>query len=39
MSRQRTATYPVTGMGCAACAARVEKAVRTYPGVDEANVN
>ena len=39
MSRQRTATYPVTGMGCAACAARVEKALRTYPGVDEANVN
>lgn len=39
MAKQRTATYPVTGMGCAACAARVEKALRNYPGVSEANVN
>ncbi len=29
----------VTGMTCAACVRRIEKAVRAVPGVDEANVN
>ena len=27
--------YNVTGMSCAACSARVEKAVRAVPGVKE----
>ena len=30
---------PVTGMTCASCSARVEKALRKVPGVLEANVN
>ncbi|MFV9506980.1 MAG: heavy metal translocating P-type ATPase [Oscillochloridaceae bacterium umkhey_bin13] len=30
---------PVTGMTCASCSARVEKALRKTPGVIEANVN
>ena len=33
------ATFPVTGMSCAACAARVGKALSRQPGVEEANVN
>lgn len=31
--------YDVKGMGCAACSARVEKAVSTLPGVQKAEVN
>ncbi|MBQ7939189.1 MAG: heavy metal translocating P-type ATPase [Clostridia bacterium] len=31
--------YSVTGMSCAACSTRVEKAVRTVPGVEECAVN
>ena len=34
-----TATYPVTGMNCAACSARVEKTVRGLTGVTRAVVN
>ena len=33
------ATFPVTGMSCAACAARVGKALGKQPGVEEASVN
>lgn len=32
-------TYPVSGLGCAACAARVEKALSSCPGVESAAVN
>jgi Cu+-exporting ATPase len=32
-------TFPVTGMSCASCAGRVEKALRWVPGVEEASVN
>ncbi len=32
-------TVPVTGMSCAACAARIEKVLRRTPGVTEAGVN
>lgn len=31
--------YNVTGMSCAACSARVEKAVKAVPGVSECTVN
>lgn len=31
--------YNVTGMSCAACSARVEKAVSALPGVEQCNVN
>ena len=31
--------YNVTGMSCAACSARVEKAVGKLPGVDKCSVN
>ena len=31
--------YHVTGMSCAACVARVEKAVRQVPGVTEVSVS
>lgn len=34
-----TATYPVKGMTCAACAQSVESMVRSEKGVEEANVN
>ena len=34
-----TATFPVTGMSCAACSARVEKTVQGLPGVVRAAVN
>ncbi|MBQ7700760.1 MAG: heavy metal translocating P-type ATPase [Clostridia bacterium] len=33
------AKYKVTGMSCAACSARVEKAVSSLPDVDECSVN
>ena len=32
-------TYPVTGMSCASCAARVSKALNSCQGVYEANIN
>ena len=32
-------TYNVTGMSCAACSARVEKAVKSVPGVTGCAVN
>ena len=35
----RKVQYNVTGMGCAACQARVEKAVSALPGVEEAAVS
>lgn len=38
-SETRTATLPVGGMTCAACAARIEKNLRRQEGVTEANVN
>lgn len=31
--------YDVTGMSCAACSSRVEKAVSTLPGMEECSVN
>ena len=31
--------YTVTGMSCAACQARVEKAVSKVPGVESCNVS
>lgn len=31
--------YDVTGMSCAACSARVEKALKSLPGVSECSVN
>lgn len=31
--------YTVTGMSCAACQARVEKAVRKVPGVTDCSVS
>lgn len=31
--------FTVTGMTCAACAARIEKVLRSLPGVEEANIN
>lgn len=34
-----TRNYQITGMSCAACAARVEKALSSCEGVDEAAVN
>ncbi|MDB5813043.1 MAG: heavy metal translocating P-type ATPase [Rhodocyclales bacterium] len=38
-SPNRNITLPVTGMSCASCAGRVEKALRAVDGVAEANVN
>ncbi len=32
-------TFTVTGMSCAACSARVEKAVRGVPGVEDCAVS
>lgn len=32
-------TYPVLGMSCASCAARVDKTLNCQPGVQEACVN
>ena len=34
-----TATVPVSGMTCAACSARVQRALERVPGVSAANVN
>ncbi len=35
----RTVTLPVTGMSCAACQARVQRALEKAPGVEDAAVN
>ncbi len=35
----KSRTYDISGMTCAACAARVEKAVSALPGVEKAAVN
>jgi Cu+-exporting ATPase len=34
-----TFSFPIEGMTCSACVTRVEKALKTVPGVVEANVN
>ena len=39
MSKIRKETFPVLGMSCAACAARVDKTLNCQPGVQEASVN
>ncbi len=36
MAKKIRKTYPVTGMGCAGCALRVEKALNSLPGVNAA---
>ena len=36
---RRDWSFPVDGMSCAACAGRVERALRAVPGVAEASVN
>lgn len=36
---QKKELFPVTGLGCAACAARVNKVLNSCEGVEEANVN
>ncbi|HIZ85643.1 MAG TPA: heavy metal translocating P-type ATPase [Candidatus Coprenecus stercoravium] len=36
---QKKKVFPVTGLGCAACAARVNKVLNACEGVQEANVN
>lgn len=32
-------TYQITGMSCASCVAKIEKAVENVPGVEKANLN
>ena len=39
MSGHETITIPVSGMTCAACQARVQRALTKAPGVDSASVN
>jgi Cu+-exporting ATPase len=39
MSISQSLDLPVTGMSCASCAGRVEKALRALPGVASASVN
>jgi Cu+-exporting ATPase len=39
VNQQQTATIPVSGMTCAACQARVQRALEKTPGVANANVN
>ena len=39
MSRPDTFDLPITGMTCASCAGRVERALRKVPGVKNATVN
>ena len=36
---KKTEIFPVTGMSCAACAARVGKTLQQQKGVEDANVN
>lgn len=38
-STQDRMVFPVTGMTCGACAARLEKAFSRVPGITRANVN
>ena len=35
----KTETFPVEGMTCASCVARVERALKNVPGVTSASVN
>ena len=39
MGEIRKGTFPILGMSCASCAARVDKALNGQPGVQEASVN
>ena len=39
MSEIRKEIFPVLGMSCASCAARVDKTLNGQPGVQEASVN
>ena len=39
MSEIKKETFPILGMSCASCAARVDKALNGQPGVQEACVN
>ncbi len=39
MNTKQTTRFPVDGMSCAGCAARLEKSLATLPGVTAANVN
>ena len=39
MSNTTRKNFPVTGMGCAACVARVQKALQQSAGVHEAEVS
>ena len=39
MSEIKKETFPVLGMSCASCAARVDKTLNGQPGVQEASVN
>jgi len=39
MNEHETVTIPVSGMTCAACQARVQRALTKAPGVDSASVN
>ncbi|HVS61377.1 MAG TPA: heavy metal-associated domain-containing protein [Gemmatimonadaceae bacterium] len=38
-SNQDSISFPVTGMTCAACQARVQRALAAEPGVIDASVN
>lgn len=39
MDKNIKKNFPVTGMTCASCAARVEKVLNSCPGVNAAGVN
>jgi len=39
MPGSRSLSLPITGMSCASCVGRVERALNTVPGVSDANVN
>lgn len=39
LSEQKEIAMQVSGMTCAACAARIEKGLKRMPGVTDANVN
>ncbi|KKB75381.1 MULTISPECIES: heavy metal translocating P-type ATPase [Bacillus] len=39
MSERKEATLQISGMTCAACAARIEKGLKKLDGVEDANVN
>ena len=39
MNEPCTLTLPITGMTCASCVSRVERALRQVPGVLDASVN